>query len=68
MSAGDRLIIIFFTGNSKPLFSIAERTLCLASFIAFPGSPTMYSPGSPLERWTSIVTFTASTHRYLQIL
>jgi len=49
MSAGDRLIIIFFTGNSKPLFSIAERTLCLASFIAFPGSPTMYSPGSPLE-------------------
>ncbi len=48
-SAGERFIIIFFMGKLYPLLIIAAFTLCLDSFIALSGKPTIVKEGRPLE-------------------
>ena len=48
--AGAKLIVIRFTGNLIPVFSIAERTLSLDSFIEASGRPTMLNERSPFAR------------------
>ena len=48
--AGAKLIVIRFTGNLIPVFSIAERTLSLDSFIEVSGRPTMLNERRPFAR------------------
>ena len=46
-SAGARLTVMRWAGNSKREFNIAPRTLSLLSFTAVSGNPTILSAGKP---------------------
>ncbi len=61
MSAGAKLTVMRRSGNSRPELIMALLTLSLLSFTAFSGKPTMAKLGSPLDKWVSTFTSTAST-------
>ncbi len=59
-SAGARLTVMRWAGNSKPPFWMAARTRSLASFTSVSAKPTIVNAGKPLARCTSTLTCCAS--------
>ena len=59
-SAGAKLTVIRFAGNSKPELIKALRTLSFASLTDASGNPTKLKQGRPLDKCTSTVIRGAS--------
>jgi len=60
ISAGARFTVIFFPGNLKPEFLIAEITLSRLYFTALSGKPTITKAGKPFSQFVSTSTMYAS--------
>ncbi len=67
-SAGAKLKVMRFCGNSRPLLIMALRTRSLLSRTAVSGKPTKVSIGRPLLRCTSTCTWGAAIPIWARLL